>query len=93
MRTVDNVFVLNAVISHMLNNNKRLYVALVDFRKAYDLIDRDILWYKLIRYGIRGKVLNIIKSMYCSLKSTTVFASIHIQVDSRFSLHNTYMIQ
>ena len=54
----------------MLNTNKKLYVALVDFRKAYDLVDRDILWYKLIKYGIRGKILNIIKSMYSSLKTT-----------------------
>ena len=70
MSTVDDIFVLNAVISHMLNSNKKVYVALVDFRKAFDYVVRDILWCKLIKYGIRGKILNIIKHMYSSLKTT-----------------------
>lgn len=30
---------------------------------------RDILWYKLIKYGVRGKILNVIQSMYRNIKS------------------------
>ena len=34
-------------------------------------IDESIinLWMKLIKLGIRGNILNIIKSMYCAVKS------------------------
>ena len=70
MSTVDNIFVLNAAISHSLNSNKKLYVAMIDYSKAYDYVVRDILWNKLIKIGIRGRILNIIKSMYNSLKTT-----------------------
>lgn len=30
---------------------------------------RDIIWYKLIKLGVRGKMLDIIKSMYENVRS------------------------
>ena len=69
MSTVDNIFVLHGLISHILNQGKRLFCAFIDFTKAFDYIVRDNLWYKLIKVGLRGKILNIIKSMYTSVKS------------------------
>lgn len=41
----------------------------MDLSKAFDFINRDILWYKLIKLGVRGKLLDIIKSMYVNVKS------------------------
>ena len=69
MSTVDNVFVLHGLITHMLNGGKRFYCAFIDFSKAFDYVVRDILWYKLIKLGVRGQVLKVIKSMYESIKS------------------------
>ena len=69
MGTVDNIFVLNGLITHCINENKYLYCCFVDFTKAFDYIDRDILWYKLIKIGVRGQMLNIIRSIYNSVKS------------------------
>lgn len=69
MGTTDNIFILNNLITHCLNNNERLYCAFVDFTKAFDFVVRDILWFKLIKLGVRGKLLNIIKSIYTSVKS------------------------
>ena len=69
MGTTDNIFILNNLITHSLNNNQRLYCAFVDFTKAFDFVVRDILWFKLIRLGVRGKMLNIIKSIYSRVKS------------------------
>ena len=57
MGTLDNIFVLHSLITHCLNNNKKLY-------SAFDFVVRDVLWFKLIESGIRGKILNIIQSMY-----------------------------
>ena len=68
MSTVDNIFVLNSLITHVLNQNKKLYCAFVDFTKAFDFVVRDILWYKLIKVGVRGKMLDIIRSMYTEVK-------------------------
>ena len=75
MSTVDNVFVLHGLISHMLNNGHKLYCAFIDFTKAFDYVVRDNLWYKLVSLGLRGNILNIIKSMYTSVKSRVKFAN------------------
>ena len=69
MGTIDNIFVLHNVIQHLLYKKKKLFVAFIDFTKAFDYVVRDILWYKLIKLGIRGKILNIIRSMYSIVKS------------------------
>ena len=69
MGTTDNIFILNNLITHCLNKNERLFCAFVDFTKAFDFIVRDVLWFKLIKLGVRGKLLDIIKSIYTSVKS------------------------
>ena len=69
MSTTDNVFILNSLISHVLNKNEKLYCAFVDFTKAFDFVVRDVLWYKLMKIGVRGKMLDIIRSMYTNVKS------------------------
>ena len=69
MGTVDNIFILNNLITHCLNNNESLYCAFVDFTKAFDFVVRDILWFKLIKLGVGGKMLNVIRSIYNHVKS------------------------
>ena len=68
MSTVDNIFVLHGLLTHVINQGKQLYCAFVDFTKAFDYVVRENLWYKLIKNGLRGKILNI-KSMYSVVKS------------------------
>ena len=73
MSTVDNCFVLHSLISHCLNTNKKLYAAFADFKKAFDYVVRDVVWYKLIKAGVRGKILNVIQAMYNTIKSGVKF--------------------
>lgn len=75
MSTVDNIFVLHGLISHILNQGKKLYCAFIDFTKAFDYVVRDNLWYKLIKLGLRGRILNIVKSMYATVKSKIKFCN------------------
>ena len=56
MGTIDNIFILHGVINHLLNENKKLYVAFIDFTKVFDYVVRYILWYNLLKYGVRGKL-------------------------------------
>ena len=65
MGTIGNIFVLYNLINYTINENKKLFVCFVHYTKAFDLIVRDKLWLKLIKLGIRGKVMNVLKSMYC----------------------------
>ena len=69
MSTVDNMFVLHGLITHFINSGKKLYCCFIDFTKAFDYIVRDNLWFKLVKLGLRGNILNIVKSMYLNVKS------------------------
>ena len=49
--------------------NDFTYVTFIDFTKAFDYIIRDKLWLKPLNFGVRGNILNVIQSMYGSVKS------------------------
>ena len=66
--TVDAIFVLNGIVQKFLNENKRLYCAFVDLKKAFDNVYLNGLWFKLHKLGIRGKMLRIIKDVYNKVK-------------------------
>ena len=61
--TTDAIFVLQS-FNRTLKNRKHLYCCFIDYKKALDLIDRGKLWIKLLRQGVDGKMLKIIKSLY-----------------------------
>jgi len=67
--TTDNIFVLHGLITHVINTGKKLYSCFIDFSKAFDYVERNSLWYKLIKIGVRGKMLTVIRSMYSGIKS------------------------
>ena len=69
MSTVDNTFFLHGIINHLLNKGEKLFCAFVDFTKAFDYLVRGIIWFKLIKLGVRDKILDIIRSMYQNVKS------------------------
>ena len=64
-RTSDNLLILHSLFNQYCNvKGKKLYAAFIDFEKAYDRISRDVLLKKLYSLGIRGKIFNVIESMY-----------------------------
>ena len=64
-RTSDAHFVIhNLIQDYCHKKGKHVYSCLVDFKKAFDSIPRDILFYKLKQYGISGKFFNVLKNMY-----------------------------
>ena len=68
-RTLDAVFVLDTLMAQARAEKRPLYVAFIDFQKAYDLVDRDCLFYKMLNYGIDGPILNTIVGMYRAVRS------------------------
>ena len=52
-----------------MKNKKRLYCAFIDLQRAFDSVYRNALWYKYIKYGVDGKLLKLLRSMYCAVKS------------------------
>ena len=67
--TMDHVFSLHVIIDWYSKKRKRVYTAFVDYKKAFDLIDRSFLWLKLINHGVDGKLLREIRQIYDKSKS------------------------
>ena len=67
--TIDHIFALHCIAAYYTAKRKRLYVAFLDYKKAFDLIDRQALWSKLLQSGIRGQVLDVIRNLYNRAKS------------------------
>ena len=66
--TNDAIFILKYIIDKNLNSKKKLYCAFIDLKKACDSVSRISLWYKLIKCGIDGKLLKLIRSLYSEIK-------------------------
>jgi len=57
MGTNDNILVLHSLITHIINLNKQLLCAFIDFSKAFDYVVRENMWYTLISWELEGKCL------------------------------------
>ena len=62
--TVDNIFVLHSIIQHYLQRKRKVYVAFVDFKKAFDTVNKEVLWDILHRHGIRGRFIKMLQAIY-----------------------------
>ena len=63
-RTSDNLYILNGLVERQSTMNKRLYLYYIDISKAFDMINRTILFYILIKNGWKGKVIDTFRSLY-----------------------------
>ena len=63
--TSDHIFLLQSIVEKVVKvGKKRLFAAFIDFKKAYDKVDRKILLERLQKLGINGLFLKNIQSMY-----------------------------
>eukprot|EP00745_Piridium_sociabile_P014995 TRINITY_DN220_c0_g1_i2.p1 TRINITY_DN220_c0_g1~~TRINITY_DN220_c0_g1_i2.p1 ORF type:complete len:782 (+),score=58.82 TRINITY_DN220_c0_g1_i2:69-2414(+) len=67
--TIDHMFTLLAAVQKQFASNTKLYVAFVDFEKAFDSISRKLLWPVLKTNRVRGKLYRCIRSMYREVKA------------------------
>ena len=61
---IDNIFILNGIIDKCKEIGRPLFACFVDFKSAFDLINRSALLYKLMNQGSNGKFLAVMKSMF-----------------------------
>ena len=60
----DQIYSLTSVIRNRLAQKLGTFCTFIDFKKAFDFIHRDLLFYKLLLNNVNGNFYNIIKSMY-----------------------------
>ena len=71
--TLDHLSTLiTSIIETRKKARKQTYCAFIDFQKAFDTVDRDILWHKLQSIGLKDKLFAAIKGLYdkviCSVR-------------------------
>ena len=64
-RTADHIFVLKTLITKITRvKNKKLFAAFIDFKKAYDTVNRTLLLKRLSSIGVGCKLLQNLKALY-----------------------------
>jgi hypothetical protein len=60
----DNVFVIQHVQEQYQAGGRPLFAAFIDFRKAYDCVNRELLWQSLAARGVHGGMMSALRNMY-----------------------------
>ena len=66
---IDHILVLCSILRNRKALGLSTFLSFIDFQKAFDSIDRNLLFFKLSQIGISGKFYNAIKAMYSNPRS------------------------
>lgn len=67
--TADHIFTFTNIVKLFSLKKKKLYAVFIDFRSAFDHIDRKALFYKLSESGLTYKFLNLLRNLYNNTNS------------------------
>jgi hypothetical protein len=63
-RITDQFFILRTLIKQSKAKKKPLYCCFVDFKNAFNIVPREVLWQVLASLGVEGHFLRCLKAMY-----------------------------
>ena len=63
-QTYDHILTMQTIMHKYKKLHKPVYSVFVDFKKAFDSVCRQALFYKMAKLGITGKFYNTLKNMY-----------------------------
>ena len=69
---IDHIFVLVSVLRNRKQLGKDTFLAFIDYKKAFDSVDRNLLLYKLAKIGINGRIYFAISSLYSNPRSRVI---------------------
>ncbi len=68
-RSTTDIFVLRLLLEKSREQHKDLYVAFIDLRKAFDTINRELLWKNLSKLGVPPKFLSILQQLHDGMQA------------------------
>ena len=68
----DQIAALRIIIEQSLEWNTSLFLNCVDFEKAFDSLDREVLWRLMAHYGIPQKFTNLIRNSYNNMQCRVI---------------------
>ena len=69
---VDQLFIVRQLGEKIIEKNRRMLMVCVDLEKAYDRVDRELLWKVLRTYGVNGALMRAVKSLYENSKACVI---------------------
>src|ERR1700753_1258489 len=72
---IDHIASLRIIVEQSLEWQSSLYMNFIDFKKAFDMADREVLWKILRYYGLSIKIVNIIRSLYTNTRCRVIHNS------------------
>ena len=75
--TVDQITSLTSIIETRKLKKESTFVVYIDFKKAYDAINRSKLFTELKDLGITGKMFNALRSLYDNVKCCVKLNGFH----------------
>ena len=63
------MFILTQVIEGVKSSGRQCFIAFMDIEKAYDRINRSLMWEICKKVGLNPKIINILKSLYSDTKA------------------------
>ena len=66
------IFSLRQLQEKCNEHNKDLYVAFIDLAKAFDTVNRELLWQILERFGTPPKFLTVLKKLHEGMLATVL---------------------
>ena len=63
-QTYDHILTLNTIASKYKKLKKPVYAVFVDYKKAFDSVCRQALFYRMTQHGITGKFYKVLRDMY-----------------------------
>ncbi|CAH1721690.1 unnamed protein product [Aphis gossypii] len=83
--TTDHIFVLRQVMERSYEYAKDLHMVFIDYKQAYDSIDREILWKILKNFGLPTKLINMIKLCNTNISSRV---KVNNEISSPFTINS-----
>ena len=67
--TIDMLFVVRRLQELGRARKIPLYMCFIDLQKAYDSVDRELLWVVLARFGVPEKMLTVIRQLHEGMRA------------------------
>ena len=83
--TTEQIHTVRQIVEKTLEFNKKAYIAFIDFRSAFDTVDRQSLWLILKAAGLPTKIVSLFKELYSSTESAVL---VNGKLSSSFPIKN-----
>ena len=69
---IDHIFVMCTILRNRKLLGEETFLCFIDYKKAFDSVDRNLLLYKLSSIGVNGHMYSAISSLYSNPKSRVI---------------------